>query len=72
MHSHIHNVRYIEAYLPTFGYISADPGIIKILAQLDTFMYIKAYPEPTAYSGIFRTVDILSQFQARFPGITQE
>ena len=35
-------------------------------------MYIIAYSEPTAYSGIFRTVDIFSQFQVRYPGITQE
>ena len=27
------------------------------------FMYIKAYSEPMAYSGIFRTVDISNQFQ---------
>ena len=26
-------------------------------------MYIKAYSEPMAFSGIFRTVDIFSQFQ---------
>ena len=35
-------------------------------------MYIKAYVELPAYSGIFRTVDIFSQFHARYPGITQE
>ena len=35
-------------------------------------MYIKAYSEYMAYSGIFRTVDIFSQFQARYSGITQE
>ena len=35
-------------------------------------MYIKAYSETTAYSGIFRTVDIFSQFQAHYSDITQE
>ena len=35
-------------------------------------MYIKAYPESIACSGIFRTIDIFSQFQARYRGITQE
>ena len=35
-------------------------------------MYIKAYSEYMAYSGIFRTVDIFSHFQARYSGITQE
>ena len=35
-------------------------------------MYIKAYREPMAYSGIFRTGDIFSQFQAHYSGITQE
>ena len=34
-------------------------------------MYIEAYSEPMAYSGIFRTIDIFSQFQARYSGITQ-
>ena len=66
MFSHIHNVRHIKAYLPTFGYILADSGILRFLAQLDIFIYIKAYSEPIepmAYSGIFRTVDIFSQFQ---------
>ena len=43
-------------------YISAGSGILRILAQLDIFRYIKAYSEPMAYSGIFRTVDIFSQF----------
>ena len=53
---HIHNFRHIEAYLLTFGYILADSGIFRFLAQLDIFIYIKAYSEPMAYSGIFRTV----------------
>ena len=35
-------------------------------------MYIKAYSEYMAYSDTFRTVDIFSQFQARYSGITQE
>ena len=35
-------------------------------------MYIKAYSEYMAYSGIFITVDIFSQFQARYSGITYE
>ena len=48
--SHIQNVRHIETYLPTFGYISANTGIIRMLAQLDIFMYFKAYSDPTAYS----------------------
>ena len=46
--------------------------MFKILAELEIFMYIKAYSEPMAYSGIFRTIDIFSQFQARYSGITQE
>ena len=54
---HIHNFRHIEAYLPTFGYVLADSGIFRFLAQLDIFMYIKAYLELMAYSGIFRTVE---------------
>ena len=37
--------------------------MFRILAQLDLFMYIKAYSEPMAYSAIFRTVDIFSQFK---------
>ena len=41
--SHIHNVRYVEAYLPTVGYILADSGIYRILVQLDTFMYISIF-----------------------------
>ena len=61
--SDIYNVRHIETYLPTFGYISADPSIFKILAQLDIFMYIKAYSEPMVLSRIFRTAEIFYQFQ---------
>ena len=54
--SHIHNVRHIEAYLPTFGYVLANSSIFRVLAQLDIFMYIKAFSKPIAYSVIFRTV----------------
>ena len=43
-----------------------------MLAQLDIFMYIKAYSELMTYSGIFRTIDIFSQFHGRYSGITQE
>ena len=43
-----------------------------IQAQQDIFLYIKAYSEYMAYPGIFRTVDIFSQFQAHYSGITQE
>ena len=39
---------------------------------MDIFMYIKAYSENMAYSGIFRTGDIFSQLQAHYSGITQE
>ena len=35
-------------------------------------MYIKAYLEYMTYSGIFRTVDLFSQLQAHYSGITQE
>ena len=35
-------------------------------------MYIKAYLEYMADSGIFRTVDLFSQPQAHYSGITQE
>ena len=35
-------------------------GINRILVQVDTFIYIKAYSEPRAYPGIFRTVDRFS------------
>ena len=54
--------------MPIFGYISADSSIFRILAQVDTFMYIKAYSERRAYSGILRTVDQFSQFHARYSG----
>ena len=70
--SHIHKLKHIDAYLPTFEYILADSGIFRILAQLDILMYIKAYSEPMAYSGIFITIDIFSQFQTRYSSITQE
>ena len=53
-------------------HISADLRIFRILAQSDIFMYIKTYSEPIAFSGIFRTIDTFSQFQARYSGITQE
>ena len=46
--------------------------MFKILAELEIFMNIKAYSEPMAYSGIFGTIDIFSQFQARYSGITQK
>ena len=59
----LYNVRHIEVYFSTFGYISVDSGIFRILVQLDMLMYIKAYSELTAYSVTFRTVDIFSQFQ---------
>ena len=35
-------------------------------------MYIKAQSELMVYSGIFRTIDTFSQFQARYSGITQD
>ena len=47
--SHINNVRHSEAYFPTFRYILADPGIVRILTQLDIFKYIQAYSEPLEY-----------------------
>ena len=72
MFSYIHNVGHIEAYLPTFGYISADSGIFRILTELEMFMYIKAYSESLAYSGILRTANIFSQLQSRYSGITQK
>ena len=37
--------------------------MFRILTQLDMFKCIKAYSEPIAYSGIFRTADIFSQFE---------
>ena len=40
----------------TFGYISADSGIFRILAQLDIFMYIKACIFRT-HSGLFRHIE---------------
>ena len=54
--------------MPIFRYISADSGIFRILAQVDTFMYIKVHSERRVYSGIFRTVDKFSQFHARYSG----
>ena len=36
----------IEAHLSTFRYISADSGIIRILVELNMFIYIKTYSEP--------------------------
>ena len=50
----------------TLRYILADSGIFGVLAQLGIFMYIEAYSEPMAYSGLFRTVDIISQSQTLF------
>ena len=35
-------------------------------------MYIKTYSEYMAYSDIFWTVDMFSQFQERYSGVTQE
>ena len=35
-------------------------------------IYIKAYSELRAYSGVFRTVDRFSQFHTRDSGVTQE
>ena len=58
--------------MPIFGYILADSGIFRIMAQLDIFMYIKAYSELLVYLGIFRTIGKFSQFQARYSGITQD
>ena len=68
----MNNVIHIEAYLSIFEYMSTDSNMFRILAQLDIFMYIKAYLQPIAHSGIFRTIDIFSQFQARYSGVTQE
>ena len=61
--SHIHSIRYIKAYLPIFGYISADSGMFRVLEQWDIFIYIKTHSEHMAYSGIFETIDIFSQFR---------
>ena len=36
------------------------------------FWQIPAFSELIAYSGVFRTIDIFNQFQARYSGITQE
>ena len=58
--------------MPTFGYVLADSAIFRILAQLDIFMFIKAYSEPMVYSGTFRTLDIFSLFQAQYSGIATE
>ena len=52
----MNNVRHIEAYLSIFEYMSTDSGMFRNLVQLDLFMYIKAYLQPMAYSGIFRTI----------------
>ena len=57
--------RYIQVYSPTFGYVLVDSEIFRILAQFDMLMYIKAYSEPMAYSPIFITDDIFSQFQTQ-------
>ena len=45
------------------GLSVGDSGIFKILTQLDIFMYVKAYSELIAYSGIFKAAEIFSQFQ---------
>ena len=58
--------------MPTVGYILADSGIFIILAQLDIFMYIKEYSELIFYASIFKTMDLFSQFQVRYSGITQD
>ena len=58
--------------LSTLGYILSDSGMFRILAQLGILIYIKAYSEPRVYSRIFRTIDIFSQVQARYSGITRE
>ena len=42
--------------------------MFRILTQLDMFKYIKAYSEPIAYSAIFRTADIFSQFEILLKG----
>ena len=46
--------------------------ILCIYVHMYLYIYIKAYSEYMAYSGIFRTVDIFSQFQACYSGIAQE
>ena len=42
--------------------------MFRILTQLDMFKYTKAYSEPIAYSTIFRTADIFSQFEILLKG----
>ena len=54
MFGHIDNVRYIEAYFPTFGYTSEDSEIFGILAQLGLFVYIQEYSEQLKYLASFR------------------
>ena len=71
-YSAIFNVRHIEEYLPTFGYISTDSGIFRILTQFHIFMYVQAYLQCMPYPGIFRSIDIFIHFQVRYSGITQE
>ena len=61
--SHVQNVREIKVYLPTFGFILADSGTFRTLAQLGIFMCIKAYSEPMVYSAILTAADIFSKFQ---------
>ena len=58
--------------MPIFGYILADSSIFRILAQVDTFMYIMVYSEPRVYSGTSRTIDKLSQFRTQYAGISQD
>ena len=48
--------------MPLFRYILVDSEILRILAQLDMFIFIKAYSEAMAYSAIFETIDIVSKF----------
>ena len=57
------HVKDIFKTLHTLKHISPHSGIFRVLVQLDIFMYVKAYTKPMASSVIFRTVDILSQFQ---------
>ena len=57
---------HIRVYFGRFRHIQNS------LAQIGIFMYIMTYSEPMAYFGIFRTIDICTQFQARCSGITQE
>ena len=60
--SHTHNVRHIEGYLPPFKYILGRFRHIQNLGAVRHFIYIRAYSERMAYSGMFRTVDIFSHF----------